>query len=48
MRIQVEVETDLRDRLKDESNRAKRPVLYEAAILLQEALDARDKKAGRK
>ncbi len=48
MRIQVEVESELRDRLKDESNRVKRPVLYEAAILLQEALDARDKKAGRK
>lgn len=48
MRIQVEVEIDLRDRLREESNRVKRPVLYEAAILLQEALDARDRKAGRK
>lgn len=44
MRIQVEVADDLRDRLKDESSRVKRPVLYEAAILLQEALDARDKR----
>jgi hypothetical protein len=48
MRIQVEVSEELRDRLKEESGRVKRPVLYEAAILLAEALDARDKKAGRK
>jgi hypothetical protein len=48
MRIQVEVDTDLRDRLKEESGRTKRPALYEAAELIREALDARDKKMGRK
>jgi len=48
MRIQVEVDIDLRDRIKDESGRTKRPALYEAAELIKEALDARDKKAGRK
>lgn len=47
-RIQVEVDIDLRDRIKDESGRTKRPALYEAAELIKEALDARDKKAGRK
>lgn len=48
MRIQVEVDTDLRDRIKEESGRTKRPALYEAAELLKEAMDARDRKAGRK
>lgn len=48
MRVQIEVDDELATRLKEEAERQKRGVLHEGANLLREALDARDRKAGRK
>jgi len=48
MRMSVEVTDDVRSRIKGETDKTKRPALYEAGILIQEALDARDRKGGKK
>ena len=46
MRMSVNVPDDVRKRIKTETDKTKRPALYEAGILIQEALDARDRKGG--
>ena len=48
MRMSVEITEDVRNRIKGETEKTKRAGLYEAGILIQEALDARDRKGGKK
>jgi len=48
MKMSIEVTPELRERIKKEAQRVRRFAMDEAATLITEALDARDKKAGRK
>lgn len=48
MIVQVDFDAETLTRLKEDCEREKRPMKYQGNILVREALDARDKKAGRK
>lgn len=48
MKMSVEVSPELRERIKIEAKRVRRFSMDEAAKLLEEALDARDRKGGKK
>lgn len=43
MKLSVEVSDKLRKRIKRQTDKTKRPALHEAAILIEEALAAREK-----
>lgn len=48
MIVQVDFDEETLVRLKEDCEREKRPMKYQGNILVREALDARDKKVGRK
>jgi len=48
IKISIEINDALRKRLKNECARTKRRAIHEAATLIEEALDARERKGARK
>jgi len=48
MKMSIEVSPELRERIKVEAKRVRRFAMDEAATLIEEALDARERKGARK